>query len=197
MSQRPKSRGNLESRGNYKMAKTFSRGFGVVRILTPASQHEVHDALDKADLSHRALKRKRPLHATVIGFVGMSRREQTAFNAGFNVSRLEERLENATYEECPRRTLTVELGSVAAVDNILYSEIDHPGLVHEQLQLAGQVALHGISLNRINRKVVPPHLTIGYAQQGPIEELREQVEKALLGQTIALQKWDVYPERYA
>lgn len=197
MSRGRRPRDNLEARGNYRKAKTISRGFGVVRMLTSASQRDVLETLTEADITHNTLRRKPPFHATIIGFVGMSRREQCAFHAGLSVSRLEEQLENGVRDESPRQALSVKLGAVVAIGNLIYSKIEDVRVSNEQLQLAGQVALHGISLAAIDRRVVAPHMTIGYAQQGSPEQLREEVEIALTGKTIALQRWDVYPERYA
>ncbi len=192
-----RARDQLDSRGNYRMSKSFSQGFGVVRILTNSSQREVFDRLNRAGITDDWLHRKPPLHVTVIGFVGMNKREQTAFHAGFNVKRLEEKLEKGVDTVSPRTSLTVDLGSIATAGNVIYSQIDDPYLSEEQVQLAGQVALHGISPQRINRQVVVPHLTLGYAGRSPIEECREAVETALLGMPVALQRWDVYPDRYA
>ncbi len=179
------------------MGKSISSGFGVVRMLTPASQQEVFKLLDEADIDHTALRRRPPLHLTLVGFVRMSRQEQKAFNAGFNVKRLEERFENSISETAPRKPLVVELGAVGVEGNSLYCEIDNPNVYEEQLQLVGQVAMHGISMRRINHKVVPPHVSIGIGQQAPIEALREQMETVLSGQHATLQRWGVYPERYA
>lgn len=190
-------RSNLDPRGNRKMGKSISRGFGIVRKLTTVSQNELYNILDDAEIPNSVLKRKPPMHATVLGFVGMSKREQTAFHAGFSVARLEERLERGINREAPRKPLVVELGSVASVGNLLYATIDDPNLTNEQLHLAGQVALHGISPARIDRKVVPPHVGLGFVQSAPLEEVREQVEAAILGSSAVLQRWDVYPERYA
>lgn len=179
------------------MGKSLSNGFGVVRKLTNESQKEVFKALDDAQIGHKALRRKPPLHLTLVGFIKMSRREQTAFHAGMNVTRLEERLEQGVQHVTPRKAVPVELGSVATVGSFIYAEVIDDRIIEEQLQLVGQVAMHGISPMRINRRVVPPHIGIGYGQQAPLEELRERVEEAISGQTVALQRWDVYPERYA
>lgn len=197
MAQRPRARSNLDSRGNRKMGKSISNGFGIVRLLTPASQAETFKVLDKAKIPNSKLQRKTPFHATVLGFIGMNRREQTVFHAGFSVARLEQRLEDGVNKESPRKPLVVELGAVAYKGNFLYATLDDPVLIEEQVQLAGQVALHGISPARIDRQVVSPHIGLGYSNTGPIEEIREQVEAALIGTTAVLQRWNVYPERYS
>lgn len=196
MKPRPRQRSNLDSRGSTRNAKTLIRGFGVVRILTPESQREVFSVLDKKGVPNSLLQRRPPLHATIIGFVGMSRREQASFGAGFDVARLERKLEIGVQPECPRKSLAVKLGEVANLGNFLYCKVEDDQLSLEQLQLAGQVALRGIAPARIDKKIIPTHMGIGFAT-GPVEEIRERVDAALIGQHIALQKWTVYPEKYA
>ncbi len=190
------NRKNMESRGNHNLGKTMTKGFGIVRMLTRNSEQVVFHTLDEAGLSDNIRPRSR-LHVTVIGFMGMSKREQAAFNAGFSVVRLEERLENGGTEQVPRTSLDVTLGSFALAGNVLYSELQHEQLANEQTHLAGQVALHGINIDRINKKVVPPHLAVGVVQSSPAIEICEQAEEALYGAVVALDRWKVYPDRYA
>jgi len=175
----------------------ITRGFGVVRVLTTHSQQEVFRLLDEGDVSDERLSRRPPLHTTILNFIGMSKREQAMFHAGFNVARLEEKLEQGVELTAPRRCFSVQLGAVAAIDSYLYCPIESPELDHEQLQLAGQVALHGISPSKIDKKVIPVHMGIGHVQGGHIEQVREDTEAALQGAYIGLQKWVVYPGRYA
>lgn len=179
------------------MGKTLKKGFGIVRKLTTASQQELYGKLDEHQIGVGELRRKPPAHITIIGFMNMTKSEQQSFHAGFNVKRLEDKLEEGVTQETPRTAFSVSLGPIAAIGNLIYAEVEEDRLLQEQLKLAGQVALHGIPLQRINKRVVPPHLAIGYGQVGPIEELRERVEEALSGQLVVVQKWDVYPDRYA
>ncbi len=181
------------------MGKSISNGFGIVRRLTPPSQQELFEHLDEAEINNSMVRRRTPSHLTVIQFLKLSKHEQKALHVGFNIGRLEHRLENGNGngDGVPRRALTVELGAVAYLGNFIYAEVGNSEIDDEQLKLAGQIALHGISPVKINRKIVPPHIGIGHAQQGPIEEMREKVEDALSGQHVALQRWQVYPDRYA
>ena len=190
-------RDNLDSRGNPRMGKSISNGFGIVRKLTTASQIDIFDYLDEAEINNSMVRRKPPLHLTIVQFIKMSRQEQTAFHAGFNVARLEKELANGVQKDAPRKAIGIELGAISFVGNFLYAEVDDPRLVEEQVKLVGQIALHGIKPNRIDRNVVPPHVGIGYNQQGPIEDMRASVEEAISGKHAALQRWIVYPDRYA
>jgi len=194
----PRPRDSLESRSKHSN-KSLSKGFGVVRFLTNASQQAVFDLLDGAEISNSILRRKPPLHLTVVGFINMSRREQVAFHAGMDVKRLEERMEEDVSDAAPRVALAVELGRIGSIGNFIYADTsDNPLLLNEQVQMIGQVSMHGISPRRINRRVMPPHIGLGHTGQYlAVEELREQVEGAVMGQTVALQKWDVYPDRYS
>lgn len=198
MGQRPRQRSNLNSRGNGKTAKSLSRGFGVVRKLTNASQQEVFRSLASAEIGQETLRSRQPLHLTLVQFIKMSPREQMAFHAGMNVVRLEETLERGVEDLAPRKALAVELGGAASVGSFVYVEVEDPRIKHEQVQLVGTISLHSkITMNRLNRQVIPPHIGIGHAHQGPIEEVMQRVEQAITGQAVALQRWDVYPERYA
>ncbi len=189
---------NLESRGNHRSSKDFTKGFGIVRMLTNSSQKDIfHIIQEQSDLSHEVLRRKAPLHVTVIQFVSMKKHEQAAFQAGFSVARLEDKLENGVADEAARVPITVELGAFALAGNVLYSSIEDNRLKTEQTHLAGQVAMHGIDAHRINKRILPPHLSIGFVQGSPAEEIREEVENVLYGETVKLERWNVYPDRYA
>lgn len=189
-------RDTLGSRSGAKQQKTLTRGFGIVRNLTPASQQEIFEILNGAKIGNNDLRRKPPLHVTVIGFVGMSRREQAMLQAGFNVARLEERLEDGVAEEAPRTPIVTEIASICTIGNVLYAPLEDDRLLNEQTHLAGQVALHNISPTRINRQIVQPHVTVGFGNRAPIAELQEEVEVALSGVHVALERWRVYPDRY-
>ncbi len=190
-------RGDLDSRSNKNLGKTLKNGFGIVRMLTTESEQRIFHQLDQNGVSHDELIRRPPLHLTLMGFVGMSRREQAAFHAGFNVARLEERLQKSIEEEAPRRSLTIRLGDLALAGNLVYSKIEDDCLHNEQTHLAGQVALHGISVEKINKNIVPAHIAIGYIQTSPAEEVRERLQDILFDTTVGLQKWNVYPDKYA
>ncbi len=190
-------RGNLDSRSNKNLGKTLKRGFGIVRMLTAESEQRVFNQLTHGGIGHSELVRRPPLHATVIGFMGMSKREQAAFNAGFNVSRLEQRLEKGVEDDAPRTALTVVLGGLVLAGNMVYSELDDDYLKNEQTHLAGQVAMHGIHIDRIDKKIITPHVMLGFVQSGPAEEVRERMQDALIDTVVGLQRWNVYPGKYS
>jgi hypothetical protein len=168
----------------------------LVRFLTSAGCQEIDKKLDEAELTPK-LRRVDPPHLTLIGFVGMNVREQQAFNAGFSVARLEEKLERGVQRDAPRTALTVNLGECAALGNLIICEVEDPQIDLDRVYLAGQLALHGISPKRINRRIQPPHVALGFSRQASAEPVRVAVEAALMGAAVGLQKWDVYSGRYA
>ena len=192
-----RARDQLHSGSGSSQRKTLKRGFGVVRKLTNASQQEIFQSLDEADVSDGKMRRQSLLHLTLIEFMKMTQREQAAFNAGLSVARLEEKLEEGITKEAPRCALTVTLSTIGLLENILFAEVDDPRIENEQLKIAGQVAMNGIAPQKINKKIMPPHVTLGVGNIEHIEELREQVETAVMGQPVALERWFVYPDRYA
>ena len=189
------ARGNLDSRSGSK--KTLKNGFGVVRRLTPASQGELYRGLDEAELGIDHLRRKPPAHLTVIRFLGLSKREQTAFKVGHDVGRLQAKLELKVKDAAPRCAMTVELGNAAFLGNVIYCEVDDDRVVNEQVQLAGVIALAGtIDIAKINRRIQPPHVAIGFVQGASAEEITEQVQETISGSSVTLEKWEPYPHPY-
>lgn len=197
MAKHSRHRTNPESRGNPRSAKSISTGFGLVRFLTSAGCQEIDKRLEEANLTPKVRRMNDPPHVTLIGFVGMNVREQRAFNAGFSVARLEETLERGVERDAPRTRLAVNLGECVALNNLIICEVEDPQTELDQVYLAGQLALHGISPKRINQRIQPPHVAIGFSGQTSTESVRADVETALMGASVTLQKWDVYSGRYS